>query len=64
MRCLIGSLKEFLGFSEFFARNRENRVFGQLIKSILQSVYREEKLTNELRNLVKLYNGKVAKYDQ
>ena len=64
MRCLIGLLKEFLVFFEIFARNKKFEFFGQIIKSILQSVNGEEKLTNELRNLVKLYNGKIARYDQ
>ena len=34
------------------------------MKSILQSVNGEEKLTNELRNLVTLYYGKIAKFAQ
>ena len=58
------STKRIFGFFEIFTRNKKFEFFGQLIKSILQSVNGEEKLTNELRNLVKLYNGKIARYDQ
>ena len=64
MRCLRGPLKECLGFFEIFARKKKFEFFGQIIKSILQSVNGEEKLTNELRNSVKLYNGKIAKFAQ
>ena len=64
MRCLRGPLKEFLGFFEILTRNKKFEFFGQIIKSILQSVNGEEKLTNEIRNSVKLYNGKIAKFAQ
>ena len=37
---------------------------AKIIKSILQSVNGEEKLTNELQNLVKLYYGKIAEFAQ
>ena len=58
------SIKRILGFYEIFARNKKFKFFGQLIKSILQSVNDEEKLTNELRNLVILYNSMIAKLAQ
>ena len=64
MRCLRGPLKEFLVFFLIFARNKKFEFFGQIIKSILQSVNGEEKLTNEFQNSVKLYNGKIAKFAQ
>ena len=56
--------KKIFGFFEIFARNKKFEFFGQLIKSILKSVNGEEKIANELRNLVKLYNGKIAKFAQ
>ena len=58
------SIERIFGFYEILARNKKFEFFGQLIKSILQSVNGEEKLTNELRNSVKLYNGKIAKFAQ
>ena len=58
------SIKTIFGFYEIFARNENSEFFGQLIKSILQSVNGEEKIANKLRNLVKLYNGKIAKFAQ
>ena len=58
------SIKTIFEFFEIFARNKKFEFFGQIIKSILQSVNGEEKLTNELRNLVKLYYGKIAKFAQ
>ena len=44
----------FCFFNEIFTGNKKFEFFGQIIKSILQSVNGEEKLTNELRNSVKL----------
>ena len=58
------SIKRIFGFSEIFARNKKFEFFGQIIKLILQPVNGEEILTNELRNSVKLYNGKIAKFAQ
>ena len=58
------SIERILGFYEILARNKKFEFFGQIIKSILQSVNGEEILTNELRNSVKLYNGKIAKFAQ
>ena len=58
------SIKRIFGFFEILTRNKKFEFFGQIIKSILQSVNGEEKLTNELNNLVKLYNGKIAKFAQ
>ena len=58
------SIKRIFGFFEIFARNKKCEFFGQIIKSILQSVNGEEKLTHELQNSVKLYNGKIAKFAQ
>ena len=58
------SIKTIFGFFEIFARNKKFEFFGQIIKSILQSVNGEEILTNELRNSVILYNGKIAKFAQ
>ena len=58
------SIKRNFGFFEILAKNKKFEFFGQIIKSILQSVNGEEKLTNELRNSVKLYNGKIAKFAQ
>ena len=57
-------IKRINGFFEIFARNKKFEFFGQLIKSILQSVNGEEKIANKLQNLVKLYNGKIAKFAQ
>ena len=58
------SIQRIFGFFEILARNKEFEFFGQIIKLILQYVNGEEKLTNELRNSVKLYNGKIAKFAQ
>ena len=58
------SIKRIFGFFEISARNKKFEFFGQIIKSIFQSVNVEEKLTNELRNSVKLYNGKIAEFAQ
>ena len=58
------SIKRNFGFFEIFARNKKFEFFGQLLKSILQSVNGDEKLTNELQNLVILYDGKIAKVAQ
>ena len=58
------SIERIFGFYEILARNKKFEFFGQIIKSILQSVNGEEKLTNELQNSVKLYNGKIAKFAQ
>ena len=58
------SIKRIFVFFEIFARNKKFEFFGQIIKSILQSVNGEEKLTNKLRNSVKLYNGKIAKFEE
>ena len=58
------SIKTIFGFFDNFTRNKKFEFFGQIMKSILQSVNGEEKLTNELRNTVKLYNGKIAKVAQ
>ena len=58
------SIKTIFGFFEFLTRNKKFEFFGQIIKSILQSVNGEEELTNELQNLVKLYYGKIAKFAQ
>ena len=63
MRCLIGPLI-FFGFFEILTRNKKFEFFGQIIKSILQSVIGKEKLTNKLRILVNLYYGKIAKFSQ
>ena len=41
------SKKRVVGFFEIFARNEKFEFFGQLIKSILQSVNGEERLTDE-----------------
>ena len=49
------SIKRIFGKKKF-------EFFGQIIKSILQSVNVEEKLTSKLRNLVKLYQNKIAKF--
>ena len=64
MRCLRSTVKQFLGFLKFKPEIRHLSFFGQIIKSILQSVNCEEELTNELQNLVKLYYGKIAKFAQ
>ena len=56
------SIKRIFGFFEILARNKKFEFFGQIIESIIQSVSGEEKLTNELQNLVKLYYGKIAKF--
>ena len=58
------SIKIIFGFFEILTRNNKFEFFGQIIKAILQSVNGEEKLTNELQNFVKLYNGKIAKFAQ
>ena len=58
------SIKRIFGFFEIFARNKKFEFFGQLMKSILQSVNGEEKIAYKLRNLVKLYNGKIAQFAQ
>ena len=58
------SIERIFGFYEILARKKEFEFFDQIIKYILQSVNGEEKLTNELRNSVKLYNGKIAKFAQ
>ena len=58
------SIERIFGFYEILARNKKFEFFGQIIKSILQSVNGEEKLTNELRNSEKSYNGKIAKFAQ
>ena len=58
------SIKRNFGFFEIFARNKKFEFFGQLLKSILQSVNGDEKLTNELQNLVILYDDKIAKVAQ
>ena len=58
------SIKRIFGLFDIFARNKKFEFFGQIIKSILQSVNGEEKLTNEFQNSVKLYNGKIAKFAQ
>ena len=58
------SIKTIFGFFEILTRNKKFEFFGQIIKSILQSVNSEEKLTNELQNSVKLYYGKIAKFAQ
>ena len=55
------SIKRNFGFFEIFARNKKFEFFGQLLKSILQSVNGDEKLTNELLNLVISYVGKISK---
>ena len=57
-------IKTILGFTEILARNKEFEFFGYIIKSMLQSVNGEEKLTNELQNSLKLYNGKITKFAQ
>ena len=57
-------IKTIFWFFEILTRNKKFEFFGQIIKSILQSVNGEERLTNELRNTVKLYNGKIAKFTQ
>ena len=49
---------------KFKPEKRNLSFFGKIIKSILQSLNGEEKLTNELQNLVKLYYGKIAKFPQ
>ena len=54
------SIKTIFCFYEIVTRNKTLEFFGQIIKPILQSVNGEEKLTNELRILVKLYNGKIV----
>ena len=59
---LTTSIKRIFGFFEIFARIKKFEFFGQFIKSILQSVSGEEKLTNKLRNLVIFYYGKIAKF--
>ena len=41
------SIERIFGFIEILAKNKKFEFFGQLIKSILQSVNGEEKLTNE-----------------
>ena len=58
------SIERIFGFYEILARNKKFEFFGKIIKSILQSVNGEVILTNELRNSVKLYNGKIAKFAQ
>ena len=60
------SIKTIFGFflKKVLTRNKKFEFFGQIIKSILQSVNGEEKLTYELQNLVKLYYGKIAKFAQ
>ena len=58
------SIKTIFGFFDILTRNKKFEFFGQLIKSILQSVNGEEILTNELQKSVKLYNGKIAKFAQ
>ena len=50
------SIKTIFGFFEILTRNKTFEFFGQIIKSILQSVNDEEKLTNKLEFFVKLYN--------
>ena len=64
MRCLRGPLKQILGFLKFQPEIRNLSFFGKIIKSILQSVNGEKKLTNELQSLVKLFYGKKAKFVQ
>ena len=46
---------------KFSPEIKKIKIFGELIKSILQSVNDEEKLTKKSRNLVILYNSKIAK---
>ena len=58
------SIKSIFVFFAILAKNKKIEFFGQIIKSILQSVNGEEKLTNELQYSVKLYNGKIAKFAQ
>ena len=58
------SIKTIFGFFEILTRNKKFEFFGQIIKSILQSVNGAEKLTNELQHLVKLYYGKIAEFAQ
>ena len=58
------SIKTIFGFFEILTRNKKFEFFGQVIKSILQSVNSEEKLTIVLNNLVKLYYGKIDKFAQ
>ena len=52
------SIKIIFGFYFILTRKTVFEFFGQIVKSILQSVNGEEKLTNELQNLVKLYYGR------
>ena len=58
------SIKTIFGFFEILTRNKKFEFFCQIKELILQSVNGEEKLTNELQNLVKLYYGKIAKCAQ
>ena len=56
------SIKRIFGFFEILARNKKFKFFGQIIKSILQSTNGEGKLINVSQILVKLSNGKIAKF--
>ena len=58
------SIKTIFGFFEILTRNKKCEFFCPNKKSILYSVNCEQKLTNELQNLVKLYYGKIAKFAQ
>ena len=58
------SIKTIFGFLDILTRNKKFEFFGKIIKSILQIVNGGEKLTNELQNSVKLYNGMKAKFAQ
>ena len=56
------SIKTIFGFFEILTRNKKFEFFGQIIKSILQSTNGEAKLINVSQILVKLCNGKIAKF--
>ena len=56
------SIKRNFGFFEILAKNKKFEFFGQIIKSILQSTNGEGKLINVSQILVKLSNGKIAKF--
>ena len=56
------SIKRNFGFFEILAKNKKFEFFGQIIKSILQSTNGEGKLINVSQILVKLCNGKIAKF--